>query len=268
MSAVPNKHHPTPGARPASISSPDEAAQNLQQMFSTIAPTYDRANHILSMGLDRSWWNRTARTLRPILTRPEAVILDLCCGTGDMTLALDKFRPQLTTNNQQRTTVSPILALDFSHTMLTLALRKFAGKNIVSVEADALHLPLADNSFDLVTSAFGFRNLTSYPNGLAELHRVLRPGGEIAILEFNHPGGLIGWLYSFYFHRILPTLGGIISRNPAAYSYLPHSVERFPRPTQMKALIAAAGFTNPTWTSYTLGTAGLYRATKPSNLPS
>ena len=258
MSAIANKHHPTPGARPDGTSSPDEAAQNIQQMFSTIAPTYDRANHLLSAGLDRTWWNRTARTLRPILTRPEAVILDLCCGTGDMTLALDKFRPQLTTNNQQRTTVSPILALDFSHTMLTLALRKFAGKNIVSVEADALHLPLA----------FGFRNLTSYPNGLAELHRVLRPGGEIAILEFNHPGGLIGWLYSFYFHRILPTLGGIISRNPAAYSYLPHSVERFPRPTQMKALIAAAGFTNPTWTSYTLGTAGLYRATKPSNLPS
>jgi demethylmenaquinone methyltransferase/2-methoxy-6-polyprenyl-1,4-benzoquinol methylase len=267
LSAVPNKHHPTPGARPAGISDPAAAAQNIQQMFSTIAPTYDRANHLLSAGLDRTWWNRTARTLRPILTRPEAVVLDLCCGTGDMTLALDHHRPQPATDNLQPATV-PILALDFSHTMLTLAAKKFANKNIVSIEADALHLPLADNSVDLVTSAFGFRNLTSYPDGLAELHRVLRPGGEIAILEFNHPGGLIGWLYSFYFHRILPTLGGIISRNPAAYSYLPHSVERFPRPTQMKALIAAAGFTNPTWTSYTLGTAGLYRATKSSNLPS
>jgi demethylmenaquinone methyltransferase/2-methoxy-6-polyprenyl-1,4-benzoquinol methylase len=147
--------------------------------------------------------------------------------------------------------------------MLTLGARKFAGRNIVPIEADALHLPLADNSVDLVTSAFGFRNLTSYPDGLRELHRVLRPGGQIAILEANHPGGLIGWLYSFYFHRILPTLGGLISGKRRAYAYLPDSVMKFPRPPQMKALIAAAGFTNPTWTSYTLGTAGLYRATKP-----
>ena len=280
---------PTPGARPAGTSSPDEAAQNIQQMFSTIAPTYDRANHILSVGLDRSWWNRAARALRPILQRPEAVVLDLCCGTGDMTLALDHLRPrvphdrrstsapivgsvssdptnsapQLTTDNQQLTTVSPILALDFSHTMLTLAARKFAGRNIVSIEADALHLPLADASVDLVTSAFGFRNLTSYPAGLAELHRVLRPGGEIAILECNQPGGLVGWLYSAYFHRILPIAGGLISGKRRAYAYLPDSVMKFPRPPQMKALILDAGFINATWTSYTLGTAGLYRATKP-----
>jgi demethylmenaquinone methyltransferase/2-methoxy-6-polyprenyl-1,4-benzoquinol methylase len=237
-------------------------------MFSAIAPTYDRANHILSVGLDRSWWNRTARALRPILQRPEAVVLDLCCGTGDMTLALDRLRPQLTTSNQQLAPVSPILALDFSHTMLTLAAKKFAGKNIVSIEADALHLPLADNSVNLVTSAFGFRNLTSYPDGLRELHRVLRPGGEIAILECNQPGGLVGWLYSAYFHHILPTLGGLISGKRRAYAYLPDSVMKFPRPPQMKALILAAGFTNPTWTSYTLGTAGLYRATKPSMQPS
>jgi demethylmenaquinone methyltransferase/2-methoxy-6-polyprenyl-1,4-benzoquinol methylase len=147
--------------------------------------------------------------------------------------------------------------------MLTLGAKKFAGRNIVSIEADALHLPLADASVDLVTSAFGFRNLTSYPDGLAELHRVLRPGGEIAILECNQPGGLIGWLYSAYFHHILPRLGGLISGAPRAYAYLPDSVERFPRPPQMKALITAAGFIDPTWTSYTLGTAGLYRATKP-----
>ena len=115
---------PSPGARPAGTSSPDEAAQSIQQMFSTIAPTYDRANHILSVGLDRSWWNRTARTLRPILQRPEAVVLDLCCGTGDLTLALDKHRPQL--NEHRQRTTHPILALDFSHTMLTLAAKKFA----------------------------------------------------------------------------------------------------------------------------------------------
>jgi demethylmenaquinone methyltransferase/2-methoxy-6-polyprenyl-1,4-benzoquinol methylase len=262
MSVVPIDRNSTSGARPAGTSSPDEAAQNIQQMLSAIAPTYDRANHILSVGLDRSWWNRTARALRPVLQRPEAVVLDLCCGTGDMTLALDKYRPQLTTENRQLTT-APILALDFSHTMLTLAAKKFAGKNIVSIEADALHLPLADNSVDLVTSAFGFRNLTSYPDGLGELHRVLRPGGEIAILECNQPGGLVGWLYSAYFHHILPTLGGLISGKRRAYAYLPDSVMKFPRPPQMKSLVLAAGFANPTWTSYTLGTAGLYRATKP-----
>jgi demethylmenaquinone methyltransferase / 2-methoxy-6-polyprenyl-1,4-benzoquinol methylase len=146
--------------------------------------------------------------------------------------------------------------------MLSLALPKFAGKNIVPLEADALHLPLADASVDLVTSAFGFRNLTSYPAGLAELHRVLRPRGEIAILECNQPGGLVGWLYSFYFHHILPTLGGVISGKRRAYAYLPDSVMKFPRPPEMKALILAAGFTNPSWTSYTFGTSGLYRATK------
>ena len=240
-------------------------------MFDTIAPTYDRANHLLSAGIDRSWWNRTALTLRPILTRPETVVLDLCCGTGDMTLALDKFRPSASTNNGQRTTnnaaPAPILALDFSHNMLSLAIPKFAGHNIVPIEADALHLPLADNSVDLITSAFGFRNLTSYPDALTELHRVLRPGGEIAILECNQPDGLVGFLYAFYFHRILPTLGGLISGAHRAYAYLPDSVERFPRPPQMKQLILAAGFTNPTWTSYTFGTAGLYRATKSALAP-
>jgi demethylmenaquinone methyltransferase/2-methoxy-6-polyprenyl-1,4-benzoquinol methylase len=188
-------------------------------------------------------------------------VLDLCCGTGDMTLALDKHRPQLTPGDRQPR-IAPILALDFSHNMLSLAQPKFRSRNIVSIEADALHLPLADASVDLVTSAFGFRNLTSYPAGLRELHRVLRPGGQIAILECNQPGGLTGWLYSFYFHHILPTLGGLISGKPRAYAYLPDSVMKFPRPPQMKALITAAGFTNPTWTSYTFGTAGLYRATK------
>jgi demethylmenaquinone methyltransferase / 2-methoxy-6-polyprenyl-1,4-benzoquinol methylase len=279
-----------PGARPPGISSPTEAAASIQQMFDTIAPTYDRANHLLSVGLDRSWWNRTARALRPILQRPEAVVLDLCCGTGDMTLALDHYRPkspslqksvilsedeglafassdavpsQLTPDNRKLTTVSPILALDFSHTMLSLGARKFAGKNIVPIEADALHLPLADASVDLVTSAFGFRNLSSYPDGLAELYRVLRPGGQIAILECNQPGGLTGWLYSFYFHHMLPTLGGIISGKRRAYAYLPDSVMKFPRPPAMEALILIAGFASPTWISYTLGTVGLYRATKP-----
>ena len=112
--------------------------------------------------------------------------------------------------------------------MPSLAQPKFAGRNIRTIEADALHLPFADDSIDLVTCAFGFRNLASYPDGLAELHRVLRPGGQIAILDFNQPTGLVGALYSLYFRYILPLLGRIISRDPRAYTYLPESVARFP----------------------------------------
>jgi demethylmenaquinone methyltransferase/2-methoxy-6-polyprenyl-1,4-benzoquinol methylase len=280
------EHQRATGARPAGIADPVSAAQNIERMFSAIAPTYDRANHILSFGLDRLWWVRAARAVRPILARPEAVVVDLCCGTGDMTLALDCHRPQRTPSENivilsegarlvsaaaegpavvrpTSTEPAPILAIDFSLPMLTLATKKFAGRNILTVEADALHLPLADASVDLVTAAFGFRNLSSYPDGLSELYRVLRPGGEIAILEFNQPAGLMGALYNLYFKFVLPKIGGLISRNPAAYSYLPASVGRFPRPPRMIELIAAAGFTQAAWTSYTFGAAGLYRATKP-----
>jgi demethylmenaquinone methyltransferase/2-methoxy-6-polyprenyl-1,4-benzoquinol methylase len=146
--------------------------------------------------------------------------------------------------------------------MLALAQPKFADRNIRAIEADALHLPLADASIDLVTCAFGFRNLASYPDGLAELHRVLCPSGQIAILDFNQPTGLMGALYNLYFRIILPLLGRLISRDPRAYTYLPESVARFPRPPRMIELIAAAGFIEPTWTPYTFGVAGLYRATK------
>jgi demethylmenaquinone methyltransferase / 2-methoxy-6-polyprenyl-1,4-benzoquinol methylase len=249
------EHEKTLGARPAGVADPSLAAENIQQMFDAIAPRYDLLNHVLSGGIDRLWWWRTARALRPILARPEAIVLDLCCGTGDMTLALDKRRPKVAG-------AAPILAADFSHAMLSLGKAKFAGKPILAIEADALNLPLASRSVDLVTAAFGFRNLASYPDGLRELHRVLRPGGEIAILECNQPEGLMGALYNLYFKRILPVVGGMISSNKTAYSYLPASVERFPRPPRMLQLIANAGFIDARWTSYTFGVAGLYRATK------
>ena len=250
------EHEHSTGARPAGVTTEQAAAANVQQMFDTIAPTYDRANHLLSAGIDRWWWNRTARLFRPILQHPETVALDLCCGTGDMTLALLKHRP---TTPQ----AAPILAVDFSHRMLSLGAKKFAPHNIIPVEADALHLPLADGSVDLVTSAFGFRNLANYEEGLAELHRILRPGGQLGILEANQPEGLTGAIYNLYFKTLLPKLGGLISGKPAAYSYLPASVERFPRPPRMLQLIKNAGFSDATWTSYTFGTAGLYHATKP-----
>ncbi|MBB5339492.1 ubiquinone/menaquinone biosynthesis methyltransferase [Tunturiibacter gelidoferens] len=272
------EHERSTGARPAGITTEQAAATSVQQMFDTIAPTYDRANHLLSVGIDRYWWNRTARLFRPILQHPEAVILDLCCGTGDMTMALYKHRPKGSGvpsfavsprrvgdegSNPAQTQIVPILAVDFSHQMLSRGAEKFAPHNIVPIEADALHLPIADASVDLVTSAFGFRNLANYEEGLAELHRILRPGGQLGILEANQPEGLTGTLYNLYFKSILPRLGGLISGKPAAYSYLPASVARFPRPPRMLQLIKAAGFTNATWTSYTFGTAGLYHATKP-----
>ncbi len=248
------------GARPTGTDDEAAAATSVREMFDTIAPKYDTLNHVLSAGIDRYWWTRAARAFRPILRRPEARILDLCCGTGDMALHLLKHRPpQLTTDNYQL-----ILAVDFSHQMLSRGAQKFAPHPILPIEADALHLPIASGSLDLVTSAFGFRNLANYEEGLAELFRVLRPGGQIGILDCNQPSGLTGALYSLYFKRILPKLGGLLSGDREAYTYLPASVERFPRPPRMLQLIHAAGFTDATWTSYTLGTAGLYKATKPT----
>jgi demethylmenaquinone methyltransferase/2-methoxy-6-polyprenyl-1,4-benzoquinol methylase len=278
------EHELSTGARPLGVTTEQSAAQNVRRMFDTIAPTYDRANHILSAGLDRWMWSRAARTFRPILERPEAIALDLCCGTGDMTLALLKHRPKSPPQGVVREVRSesailsegeaaveepevalpaPILAVDFSHQMLSRGAEKFAPHNILPIEADALHLPLASNSIDLIASAFGFRNLANYEEGLAELHRILRPGGQIGILECNQPEGLTGALYNLYFKNILPRVGGLISGDFGAYTYLPASVERFPRPPRMLQLIRDAGFTNATWTSYVGGTAGLYRATKP-----
>ena len=281
------EHELSIGARPSGATTEQSAAQNVQQMFDNIAPTYDRANHILSIGLDRWMWSRAARTFRPILQQPEATALDLCCGTGDMTLALYKHRPKPLPDKRgvilseatdssivssgvegpafafSATNPAPILAIDFSHQMLTLGAQKFAGQNVFPIEADALHLPLANASIDLVTSAFGFRNLANYQEGLADILRVLRPGGQLGILECNQPEGLTGAIYNLYFKSILPKLGGLITGNASAYSYLNASVERFPRPPRMLELLRKAGLTNPTWTSYTFGVVGLYRATKP-----
>lgn len=250
------EHELSTGARPVGATTEKSAAANVQQMFNAIAPRYDLLNHLLSVGLDRWWWSRAARTFRAILAQPDASVLDLCCGTGDMTMALMKHRPG-------QIGESPVLAVDFSHEMLERGKLKFAGHNIIAIEADALHLPLEDNTLALVTSAFGFRNLANYDDGLAELYRVLRPGGEIGILDCNQPEGLVGAIYDLYFKRILPRIGGILSGDAEAYRYLPASVERFPRPKRMLEMIRAAGFRDATWTGYTFGTAGLYRAVKP-----
>ncbi len=220
-------------------------------MFSAIAPRYDLLNHVLSMNVDRIWWRRAARTFRHLLDRPGGRVLDLCCGTGDMGLAI------------RRQSGSPeVVGADFAHPMLQLAASKVAGKNFRLVESDALRLPLRDQSFDLVVSAFGFRNLANYEAGLREIHRVLRPEGEVGILDFGEPGGVLGDLYAFYFRRVLPKVGTLISGVRGPYAYLPASVQRFPEPGEMLERMRAAGLREVSWTPYTFGIAGLYRGKK------
>ncbi|MGC2504624.1 MAG: ubiquinone/menaquinone biosynthesis methyltransferase [Silvibacterium sp.] len=238
------------GAQPAGATDEQSSAAAVRKMFDSIAPRYDLLNHVLSCNVDRLWWNRTARRFRKILAQPEASILDICCGTGDMTLALLRHRPQM---------AKVILAGDFSHAMLARGKEKFRNRNVVAVEADALHLPVADNGLNLITTAFGFRNLANYEAGLREFHRALKSGGELGILDFSEPGGVLGKLYAFYFRRILPAIGARLSGLGSAYRYLPISVHRFPPPPEMIALMQKSGFTEVSWTPYSFGIAGLYR---------
>lgn len=242
-----------PGARVAAETSEAAAAEHVRSLFNSIAPSYDRLNHLLSFGLDRWWWHKASQRFREVLARPEARVLDICCGTGDMTKALLALRPA---------GAEPVTGLDFSPEMLSRARAKYAAANAHWIEGDAMHLPFADGSLDLVTSAFGFRNLSNYTDGLLEIARVLKPGGYIGILECNQPGGINGALYNLYFHHILPVIGGAVSGDRSAYRYLPASVERFPRPSQMLHMMLDAGFVGSAWDGYLLHAAGLYHGRK------
>jgi demethylmenaquinone methyltransferase/2-methoxy-6-polyprenyl-1,4-benzoquinol methylase len=222
-------------------------------MFGSIAPRYDLLNHLLSFNVDRMWWRRTARRFAAILSRPDTNVLDLCCGTGDMTFALLR---------QAGKSSGRILGADFCHAMLQRASAKSAGTSLRWIEADALRLPFSSEQFDLVATAFGFRNLADYDAGLREIIRVLRPGGECGILDFAEPRGVVGAFYHIYFKRILPVMGTMISGVRGPYAYLPSSVERFPRPVEMLSRMRAAGFREVSWTPYTFGIAGLYSGRK------
>ncbi|HME10496.1 MAG TPA: class I SAM-dependent methyltransferase [Bryobacteraceae bacterium] len=203
------------GTTPAGAESEEQAARWVRGMFGRIAPRYDLLNHLLSMNVDRYWRARTASRVAHILERPDARVLDLCCGTGDLTLAFEKRGP------------ARIFSSDFCHPMLVAASAKARHSRIF--ESDALALPVADRSFDLIAVAFGFRNLANYQRGLAELLRVLKPGGTLAILEFSQPPNpLLSRLYDFYSKSILPRVGGLISGSRDAYTYLPESVRKFP----------------------------------------
>ena len=243
---------PIVGATPEGAQDRQQAASAVRDIFTSIAPRYDLLNHLLSFNIDRLWWRRAARTFRHILQRPGARALDLCCGTGDMAFALLRASGKRV----------EIFGADFSHAMLVRAAQKSRGTSLRWLEADALRLPVGDASFDLVTSAFGFRNLADYDAGLREIFRVLRPGGEVGILDFGEPAGLIGRFYRLYFKRVLPAVGTVISGVKGPYAYLPASVERFPSPNEMLDRMRLAGFGDVSWTPYTFGIAGLYRGKK------
>jgi demethylmenaquinone methyltransferase/2-methoxy-6-polyprenyl-1,4-benzoquinol methylase len=245
----PKSGGPAMGARVEPAQDQADAARAVRQMFSAIAPRYDLLNHVLSMNVDRYWWWRTARRFRHIVRRKDATVLDLCCGTGDMTFALYR---------QTGSDGASLVGADFAHPMLCRAAQKSTGLPIQWVEADALQMPFADGRFNLVTSAFGFRNLASYDAGLREIHRVLAADGEVAILDFGEPKGLLGKLYRFYFRRILPAVGSAISGTRGPYAYLPASVARFPQPPEMLALMRSCGFREVNYTPYTFGVAGVY----------
>jgi demethylmenaquinone methyltransferase / 2-methoxy-6-polyprenyl-1,4-benzoquinol methylase len=239
----------TIGARPEGVNDQDAAANAVREMFTSIAPRYDVLNHVLSMNVDRLWWWRTARRFRHILKRKDARVLDLCCGTGDMAFALHKHFGD---------DGASIVGADFSHAMLQRATAKGEGKPLSWLEADALQLPFTGERFDLVTSAFGFRNLANYDAGLREIYRVLRTDGEVGILDFGEPKGVLGHLYRFYFKRVLPKIGTAISGVRGPYAYLPASVEKFPEPEEMLDRMKRAGFRETKYTPYTFGIAGVY----------
>ena len=248
---------PAVGAQPEGATDQHSAARAVRDMFTSIAPRYDLLNHLLSFNIDRLWWRRTARVFRHILERPDARILDLCCGTGDMTFALRRQAGKCTPQ---------IVGADFSHAMLQRATTKSSlaqnGAGPDWIEADALSLPFPGTRFDLVISAFGFRNLADYDAGLREIVRVLRPGGECGILDFGEPKGIMGAVYRVYFKQVLPRVGSMISGVRGPYAYLPASVERFPAPDEMLERMKRAGFDQGSWTPYTFGIAGLYRGKK------
>jgi len=232
----------------------------VQEMFARLAPHYDLLNHLISFSLDRVWRRRTARRFAHILARPGARALDLCCGTGDLAFALVRAR-----NGSN----CEIVGVDFVEAMLTRARAKalsgWAG--VTFTGGDALALPFPDGSFDLVTCAFGFRNLANYESGLREMARVLQPGGELGILDFSDPaGGVLGALFRFYFRNILPRIGGAISGRRADYAYLPASVRKFPSREELVRLVERCGFARAKYDVLHFGGVVLYRASRPSSV--
>jgi demethylmenaquinone methyltransferase/2-methoxy-6-polyprenyl-1,4-benzoquinol methylase len=210
-------------------------------LFGAIARRYDLANHLLSGGLDFFWRRRAARIVRS--WQPER-ILDLATGSGDVALSLRRACPE-----------ANIIGADFCVPMLRQARSKNSGP---VVAADGLALPFAAESFDVVTVAFGLRNMASWPGALAQMRRVLRPGGHVLILDFSVPPAPLRWIYRPYLHHVLPWIAGWLTGERGAYEYLGESIERFPAGEAMCQLLREAGFAQPTAERLTGGIVSLY----------
>lgn len=219
-------------------------------MFARISDPYDRLNHLLSGGVDFWWRHRLVRSVRSALTETRPEILDLACGTGDVTLLLQQAGYD-------------VIGADFCAPMLERAQAKGVKKTLL---ADALNLPFPNQFFDAVTVAFGYRNFADRPRALAELHRVLRPGGHLHILEFSQPFRLFRPLYYFYLHHLLPAAARLFCRDRAAYEYLSSSIEAFPEVQTIAAELQSAGFEAIHWSRPTLGIVAIHRARRPALL--
>lgn len=226
-----------------------EHSRAVRAMFSGIAGRYDLLNHLLSVNIDKLWRRKVRKQLADITANPNAIILDVACGTGDLSIEL------------QTGSEAKVIGTDFCRPMLTIAKEKAA--EIPFVEGDAMSLSYADNSFDAVTIAFGLRNLSNFKDGIGELVRVLKPGGRLVVLEFSSPvvPGFRG-AFNFYFANILPRIGGLVSGERGAYEYLPDSVSKFPDQKKLVKMMEDAGLDKVEYKNLSGGIAAIHAGTK------
>jgi demethylmenaquinone methyltransferase/2-methoxy-6-polyprenyl-1,4-benzoquinol methylase len=220
-------------------------------MFSGIARKYDLLNHLLSLNIDKGWRRKVRAEIADTLADENASVLDVACGTGDLSLELN------------RGSRARIVGTDFCRPMLAIAQEK-SDDSLPYVEADAMDLPFEDGRFDAVTIAFGLRNLPNVERGLAELFRIIKPGGKLVVLEFSSPV-VPGFrqIFNLYFSQILPRVGGLVSGSRAAYTYLPESVSKFPDQKKLADLFTRTGFAEVKYANLTGGIAAIHTGIRP-----
>ncbi len=230
-----------------------EHAKAVKEMFSGIATKYDFLNHFLSVNIDKRWRRKVSESLSDILQNPDAKVLDVACGTGDLSLELKTFGK------------AKVVGTDFCRPMLEIAKDKTEKltESIPYIEADGLNLSFDDESFNAATIAFGLRNFSNWKNGLIELHRILKKDGKLVVLEFSSPI-VPGFrqAFNFYFSHILPRIGGVVSGSRGAYEYLPDSVSKFPNQKKLAEMMRQIGFSDVKYKNLTGGIAAIHTGIK------